>query len=246
MKIAVAALVLAACRPVDPIVAAPDAVPDPAENTSLFAQSQSFPPRNQVLGSASSSVVVTMDALTTIGDLLVVGVELDSSAQVIAVSDNAPESARFTDVTAAHAVDDAAGNGLELWYAPITRAPATEVSIEATGLIHAAVVWEFVTTGVMAIDASAASSDQPMAAHPASPPVMATTAGEIVVVATASSAHVVGNSAAQGFAEDGTANYDGWAHASGFGFAPGLYSEEWDTPPTGTYCASAVSFAVSP
>jgi len=158
MKLAVAIIAVAACRaPELSLGAAADAhlYQDAYVGGPLLVQSASYPPyNNDEYGSGSSAFVVTLAAPTAIGHLLVVGVELDSSAEVAAVSDDAlPESAVFTAIPAASAVDSASGKRLELWYAPVTSSSATHVGVEANGLIHAAVVWEFLTMNGMAIDA---------------------------------------------------------------------------------------------
>ncbi|HEY3806114.1 MAG TPA: hypothetical protein VGL61_26105 [Kofleriaceae bacterium] len=182
--------------------------------------------------------VMRLDAPTQPGDLLVLGVHLDTMSSLT-------PPFGFSEIATARAVNAANDDMLELWYAPSALPGVTTLSLAATGPMYAAVVWDFNVSGHATLDVGEATSAEVPTTMLASPTIGMADPGEIIVAAATSTSWVNGNGPGLlGFGEDSLAYRDGWSHLVG-SFPPGSYYETWTTPAAGTYCASAVAFAVS-
>jgi predicted RecA/RadA family phage recombinase len=182
---------------------------------------------------------------TTVGDLLVVGVQFAVGTTIASVSDNAEGgTSTFSAIPGSHARNAHADGNVAIWYTPSANAGATAVTATAgTASVYTVVVWEFATAQAATVDIASGLSDQASSTTPVAPALTTMNAGELVVaigiVATSISQLQPGNE----FTNDTLANANGWAHITSATAPAGAHQAAWDST-AGTYCSSAVAFHV--
>lgn len=193
-------------------------------------------------GGAFPATTCSIPATGT-GNLLVVAFSslYGTTPSISGVTDSAGNT--YTEAGSARAVDSAANQMLDIWYARNSKGGATSVTINPnpSGSSGGAVIWEF--SGVdpnSPLEQTTVLNTQPATTTPSGAPVATTSSSDIIVSVMVPSGSVTGLHAGNAFTNDFAGFYGvGWAHMITAG--GGAYAAQWDTS-SGTYASATVAF----
>jgi hypothetical protein len=211
----------------DPDMLVPDVPPDGVTPWSLV----------QTRGSVGVDVDFTASAA---GNTIIVGVETSDNEPVDTLTDNVNNE--YVRVADSRAINDAADNGIELWYVKSSVSGATRI-VAGGNNIHAVVMWEVAGLDkINPLGNVARLSDRPSSTTPLGAPITTTTTGEFVVSIAIVANTVSGLSSSSAFTNDHTTFGNGWAHLTNEQADPGTYQAQWGQPTSAGYCASTAAF----
>lgn len=174
------------------------------------------------------------------GNLIVVAfASINFTPTITSVTDNAGNT--YVEAGSARAVDSAANEIVDVWYAKNSKSGATTVTItpSASGT-GAAMIWEFsnVDTG-SPLDQTTVLNSQPAATTPLGASVTTTAPNEVIVSVMSPVGTITGPHSGNAFISDSLFFGVGWAHL--VTSSTGTYAAQWDIT-SGTYASSTVSF----
>lgn len=178
---------------------------------------------------------------TASGNLIVVAwsAAYGNTPTTVSMSDNAGNT--YVPAGNAWAVDTAAGQMVDIWYAKSSLSGATALTITpSVGVNGAATVWEFSGADPAApLDQTLTLNSQPATVAPSSGSITVASPGEAVVSVVVPSGSMIGLQLGNGFLSDSINFGVGWAHL--LAASAGTYAAQWSTS-SGSYAASTVSF----
>jgi len=178
---------------------------------------------------------------TGTGNLLVVAwsAAFGNTPTTASITDNAGNS--YAQAGNSRALDTAAGQMIDIWYAKNSHSGATSVTITPSASVTgAATIWEFSGADPTApLDQTSVLNSQAATATPSGAPVNTTSPGEAILSVMVPAGSIVGLQTGNAFVSDSINFGEGWAHL----MAPlaGTYTALWNTS-VGTYASSTVSF----
>ncbi len=192
-------------------------------------------------GVASFPATACTIPATASGNLIVVAwsAAFGNTPTTVSITDNTGNA--YAPAGNARAVDIAAGQMVDIWYAKNSKAGATSVTITPSAAVTgAATIWEFAGADPTApLDQTLALNSQPATVTPTSGSITVASPGEAVVSVVVPSGSIVGIQAGNGFLSDSINFGLGWSHL--LAASAGTYAAQWSTS-NGTYAASTVSF----
>jgi hypothetical protein len=163
-----------------------------------FSASWSLIQTAESTGSKTISV-----AASGTGNLIVVAMEIGSSATVSSITDNATGGSNtYVQVPGARASYSAGAS--DIWYAKNSKVGATTITVTlSSGTPGALVAWQVAGISTTApLDVAAAANNQPASATPQGPAVTTTNAGDFVVSLAVVTNSITGMAAGNEFTND--------------------------------------------
>jgi hypothetical protein len=195
--------------------------------------------------SATATATVPVKALGA-GHLVVVAVEIDERGLVTSMADSSGCNS-YVAIPTAFSTSMALDANLQLFYAKNSCPDASVISVAATAIVCAVVVWE--VAGIRTdepLDAAATLNDQPANVLPVGPMITTSAAGEFMVSVAVVDNMITGIHAGNEFTNDRNNQGNGWGHLTDPQAGAGVHQAQWDESPGGAYCASAAAFRVGP